>query len=108
MPTSCSTSTNPLWRRAVGPALALLAFLALAAASADAAQAPCQCRAPGGRFAELGERLCLRAPDGGWRVAICDMALNNTSWRFSQDACSPVSRADDAAGNPLRIWRGMF
>lgn len=50
---------------------------------------PCTCRAQGRDF-ELGERACLRTPNG-MRMARCTMVLNNTSWEFSDELC-PQSR----------------
>jgi hypothetical protein len=45
----------------------------------------CTCRAQGRDF-HVGEKICLRTADGP-RIAACDMELNNTSWRFSDQAC---------------------
>lgn len=46
---------------------------------------PCTCRAAG-RDYQLGEMVCLTT-NGGPRLAICAMELNNTSWRVSRDPC---------------------
>lgn len=45
----------------------------------------CSCRAEGGVF-EIGERTCLRTA-AGLRLAQCGMALNNTTWRFTDQPC---------------------
>ena len=47
--------------------------------------ANCYCRA-GGRMFPVGEKVCLRTPDGP-RLAQCDMVLNVTSWNFSETPC---------------------
>ena len=49
------------------------------------AWADCTCRA-GGRDYELGRTACLSTPQG-LRLATCGMALNNTSWRFTDTPC---------------------
>lgn len=51
----------------------------------------CECRSARGP-ARIGERLCLATPEG-WRVAVCAMDQNVTSWRPTPDSCAPVSRA---------------
>ncbi len=50
----------------------------------------CTCRA-NGRSYHMGERVCLRTPDGALRTAECRMVQNVTSWAFSQEACDVVS-----------------
>jgi hypothetical protein len=50
----------------------------------------CTCRA-NGRSYRMGERVCLRTPDGALRTAECRMVQNVTSWAFSQEACDVVS-----------------
>ncbi len=47
--------------------------------------AECYCRAQGRMFA-LGETACLRSGEVS-RLAECGMALNNTSWRFTDQPC---------------------
>ena len=49
------------------------------------ADANCTCRGLGRNF-ELGETACLETPKGP-RIATCGMALNNTSWLFSDTPC---------------------
>lgn len=88
--------------------LAILSGLALTiagSAATHAADRTCECRLPGGRSAPLGDRACLRAPHGGWRVTVCDMALNNTSWRFTEETCAPVQRGGDAPPLPPKTPR---
>lgn len=80
--------TTKLTRKHCLALASVCALFALHSAQADPA---CECRAPEGRRASLGDRLCLRAADGQWRVAVCDMALNNTSWRTTGETCAPVS-----------------
>ena len=79
------------------------------AAPLSTALADCTCRA-GGRDYELGQTACI-ATAQGFRLAVCDMVLNNTSWRVSPDGCvaaetnsaappagfSPASHRHDAA-----------
>lgn len=79
-------------------------------ASARAQSPPCRCRLPQDLSAELGASACLRASDGAWRVARCEMALNNTSWRFTEETCAPVSRREDAApwAKGLRLSARLF
>jgi hypothetical protein len=48
--------------------------------------APAARRAPG-RQVELGQTACLMSPKGP-RLATCGMALNNTSWQFSESPCT--------------------
>jgi hypothetical protein len=72
------------------PATILLASVGLATeASAD-----CTCRAAGRDF-DLGRSVCMSTPMG-FRLATCDMVLNNTSWRISSTPCVVASAADDA------------
>jgi hypothetical protein len=77
-------------------ALSLLASLGASAAWSPA-YADCICRAPG-RVFQLGERACLRTPQGS-RLAICGMVLNNTSWLFSDVPCPVTS----GTGEPARM-----
>jgi len=58
--------------------------VALAAPLASAL-ADCTCRA-GGRNYELGQTACIGTTQG-FRLAVCDMVLNNTSWRVTPDGC---------------------
>lgn len=58
---------------------------------ADPARAACTCRAEGRSF-ELGTTVCLKSPQG-LRLARCEMALNNTSWRWLQEGCPVTGRA---------------
>jgi hypothetical protein len=86
-----------------GAGLVLATLLALSTAAPAAAaqfghQPPhaivperdCTCRA-NGRSYRMGERVCLRAPDGALRTAECRMVQNVTSWAFSQESCGVVS-----------------
>lgn len=45
----------------------------------------CTCRAQGRNFA-MGEMTCLRTAQGD-RLAVCGMALNNSSWTLSDTPC---------------------
>jgi len=67
-----------------GAALAALSVLAAMPARAD-----CTCRAHGRDF-DLGRTICLSTPSGN-RLAICDMVLNNTSWKISANPCTEAS-----------------
>jgi hypothetical protein len=76
-----------LWAR-VAPAL-LAAALGATEAAAD-----CTCRA-GGRDYDLGRSICLTTP-AGFRLATCEMVLNNTSWKISATPCVDASAAPAA------------
>lgn len=87
---------------------ALLAML-ITTAHADP---DCTCRGPDGRRYGQGETVCLQSPAGP-RVARCEMALNNSSWTFTDAACprpGPISqrlsphgrRFAETAGRTLR------
>lgn len=70
----------------VGLALALTgASTAPVTAGSGAAYRDGRCLAQGERF-RLGERVCLRG-----RIAVCDRVLNNTSWRLTEEACTPTA-----------------
>jgi hypothetical protein len=72
------------------PATILVATIGLA----TEAGADCTCRAAGRDF-DLGRSVCMLTPTG-FRLATCDMVLNNTSWRISSTPCVVASAADDA------------
>jgi hypothetical protein len=66
----------------------LTAFAALAAAATPVLAAngfDCRCIYQG-RYFEQGETVCIRAY-GTERLARCDMALNNSSWKFLAGNC---------------------
>jgi hypothetical protein len=86
----------PLAMHRLGPAAAAVLIAALDASWAAAAE--CTCRAPG-RQVELGQTACLMTPKGP-RLATCGMALNNTSWQFSQ---TPCTLSDVSPPGPLRV-----
>lgn len=69
------------------------------AAPLSTALADCTCRA-GGRNYEVGQTACI-ATAQGFRLAVCDMVLNNTSWRVSPDGC--VAAEADSAAPPAGI-----
>lgn len=48
-------------------------------------QPPCHCRANGQLFS-LGEKACLKTARGG-RIAQCSIAINVTSWEFTETPC---------------------
>jgi hypothetical protein len=91
----------------VRPAL-LLAALLLAAPAASAEAPPrnwpsqsqrwlpvipdCTCRAQGRDF-RMGETICLRSAAGA-RLAVCGMALNNSSWNLTDTPCEVSARAE--------------
>ena len=50
----------------------------------------CTCRGLGRNF-DVGETACLETPKGP-RIATCGMALNNTSWLFSDTPCVAAHR----------------
>jgi hypothetical protein len=53
------------------------------------ADRPCPCSYPGGT-ARQGETVCLEV-DGQHRLARCVMVLNNASWRFLDESCTPTA-----------------
>ena len=71
----------------------LLAALTLvgAIAMAPAALADCTCRGRDGSAVELGGYTCLNTADGP-RLARCEMVLNNSSWKVTEEDC-PTARA---------------
>jgi hypothetical protein len=73
--------------------------LATGAAAADAA-ADCTCRA-GGRDYGLGRSACLSTPTG-FRLATCDMVLNNTSWKISATPCVEATAPGPGEERPAR------
>ncbi len=60
----------------------------LLAAAASAAEITCKCRS-NGEFFVLGEHTCIKTSEG-FRLARCDMVLNNTSWVVVGNSC-PLS-----------------
>ena len=77
----------------------LVATLAIA----QQAAADCTCRAAGRDF-DLGRSICMPTPTG-FRLATCDMVLNNTSWRISSTPCV-VASADEAPPAGPGVPRG--
>jgi hypothetical protein len=53
------------------------------------ADRPCPCSYPGGT-AQQGETVCLEV-DGQHRLARCVMVLNNASWHFLDESCTPTA-----------------
>ena len=47
----------------------------------------CKCLYAGG-IARQGETRCIKTSEGP-RLARCGMVLNNSSWTFSKEACTP-------------------
>ena len=88
---------SPLARLLSGIAIAASAGMPAAVQAAD-----CTCRAQGRDF-ELGRSICLSTPSG-FRLATCDMVLNNTSWRTSATPCVGVSIEPDF-GDPQQQAR---
>lgn len=78
--------------------LGFLAATTLFAASADAQDHECTCRAPGRRVA-LGETICLMTPKG-LRLARCEMDLNITSWTILETPCPTAALPDDGRTAP--------
>ena len=76
------------------PRLLYWAILVATGMFATAAAADCTCRALGRDF-DLGRSICLKTPTG-FRLATCDMVLNNTSWRVSSTPCVVASATDEA------------
>jgi hypothetical protein len=85
------------------PARLSIMILGLLVACATEAAADCTCRALGRSF-ELGQSLCLTTPNGP-RMAVCDMQINVTSWRFSQTPCVTAGTELPRAQYP-RVARG--
>ena len=72
-------------------AVIVATMFATISASGVLADPDCTCRGLGRNF-EVGETACLETPRGP-RIATCGMALNNTSWLFSDTPCVSA-RAD--------------
>jgi hypothetical protein len=79
----------------LGPSAAVVLIAALDASWPAAADPNCTCRALGRNF-ELGQTACLMSPKGP-RLATCGMALNNTSWQFSESPCTVSDNAPDGS-----------
>ena len=77
------------------PRLFFWATLVATLALASEAVADCTCRALGRDF-DLGRSVCMSTPTG-FRLATCDMVLNNTSWRISSTPCVVAAVADEAS-----------
>jgi hypothetical protein len=69
--------------------LGLAATIAVTA-TASPASADCTCRGPG-VVAHHGQTICLKTSTG-YRLARCEMVLNNSSWKFLAEACPEASR----------------
>jgi hypothetical protein len=93
----------PVAMHRLGPSAAVVLIAALDA-SWPAAASECTCRALG-RQVELGQTACLMSPKGP-RLATCGMALNNTSWAFSQTPCT-VSDAAPSGGRRVALARRL-
>jgi hypothetical protein len=63
----------------------ILVTVVIATATMREAAADCTCRAQGRDF-DLGRSVCMMTPSG-YRLATCDMVLNNTSWKISSTPC---------------------
>ncbi len=75
--------------------LPLIAAVLLAAgllSRAALADPDCQCRSNGEFFVQ-GEHTCIKTSNG-YRLARCDMVLNNTSWTIIGDSC-PLTELDE-------------
>jgi hypothetical protein len=83
------TGLSPLFSCAT-----LVATLALATEAA----ADCTCRAAGRDF-DLGRSICMATPTG-FRLATCDMVLNNTSWRISSTPCVVAAAGESPPASP--------
>ncbi|MCB1499485.1 MAG: hypothetical protein KDK07_06795 [Bauldia sp.] len=70
--------------------LAALIFTS-ALVPASMAAADCTCRARDGVSLRLGETVCLNTANGP-RLARCEMVLNNSSWKVTEEDC-PTARA---------------
>ena len=87
------------------PRLLHWATLVATIAVATDAAADCTCRAAGRDF-DLGRSICMPTPTG-FRLATCDMVLNNTSWRISSTPCVVASAADQAQQAGLSFLPGL-
>jgi hypothetical protein len=77
------------------PRLVSATILVATIGLATEAGADCTCRAAGRDF-DLGRSVCMLTPTG-FRLATCDMVLNNTSWRISSTPCVVASATDAPA-----------
>ena len=76
----------------------------LAAAPAGAVEWPdCYCTGSYGESVELGQSACL-VVDGRSFLARCEMALNNPTWRETDEAClsSRLQRGPGGLGPSLK------
>lgn len=69
--------------------VAMVGAMLGAVTMAAEASADCTCRAPG-FIARHGETVCLKTP-AGFRLARCEMSLNNSSWTILPDSCPQAS-----------------
>ena len=93
----------PAMRR-LGSLVAAGALIAALDALLSAATADCTCRAQG-RVFQLGERACLTTPQGA-RLATCGMMLNNSSWEFSDTACTVSAVSPRDQPRPVQMQHG--
>jgi hypothetical protein len=87
----------------VGPSLAAEPGIRWPVQAAPSPQRACRCRA-NGRSYELGERVCLKAPNG-YRMAECRMVQNVTSWMFGSEDCVVSSGTAAVPGITEIRWR---
>lgn len=97
-------------RLAIG--LTILALQSVSGAHAEGLPFICQCRGPVGQLLDLGAKICLRAPDGTNRMAVCVMEQNVTSWRPTNEPCvtsqlGTVTRARGSAAFSPALFRGL-
>ncbi len=81
---------------------AVFAALLLAASSAFAGP-DCKC-VSNGEFFVQGEHTCIKT-NQGYRLARCDMVLNNTSWVMTGESCplTAVPPGEDLKGRLLAL-----
>jgi hypothetical protein len=75
--------------------------MAAVALAATAGAHDCHCRFSGQTY-DQGETVCMRG-----KVALCDMYLNNSSWKVVADACPMAAspRPRQLAISPVPVVR---
>jgi len=85
-----------------------LVFLAVLFVSANnpALAVDCTCRYYGQSYG-LGTEICFKTPTG-YRMAKCNLVLNNTSWQIGNRSCAAISIPHDFEQNFREIAQRLF
>jgi hypothetical protein len=87
---SAKVNVMPSRCKSIGLGIATILLATGAAAYADAT---CYCRTSTGEHVAVGETACLKT-NSGMREARCGFVLNNTSWKFTGNACPLAGQGD--------------